>query len=167
MKSSGEQLFETFDAQDLNIRLRNLMDGLSVKVFRTYNASIVLDRLLDEDLSSLDTVDARKAAYDRANKEVAILCNHQRAIPKAHEGQMEKLASKMKELHAELKVCLAWCCALIRSFLLAVAVQGVSLPTHMNQCSSNMTILQELEANFRLAKKGEPTKEGRKANPDV
>ena len=103
-KAAGEQLFETFDAQDLNVRLRALMEGLSVKVFRTYNASIVLDRLLDEDLSQLDTVEAKKAAYDRANKEVAILCNHQRAVPKGHEGQMEKLEARMKELHAELKV---------------------------------------------------------------
>ena len=103
-KAAGEQLFETFDAQALNVRLRALMEGLSVKVFRTYNASIVLDRLLDEDLSQLDTVEAKKAAYDRANKEVAILCNHQRAVPKGHEGQMEKLEARMKELHAELKV---------------------------------------------------------------
>lgn len=45
------------------------MDGLSVKVFRTYNASITLDRLLYKDSAS-EIVDEKKADYDRANKEV-------------------------------------------------------------------------------------------------
>jgi hypothetical protein len=46
------------------------------QVFRTYNASITLDRLLsemeeaDEDAYAAKTVDAKKADYDRANKEV-------------------------------------------------------------------------------------------------
>lgn len=31
-KREGDQLFECFDAQDLNVRLKELMDGLSVKV---------------------------------------------------------------------------------------------------------------------------------------
>jgi DNA topoisomerase-1 len=45
------------------------------QVFRTYNASITLDRLLSEMEEAEDayvdkTVDAKKADYDRANKEV-------------------------------------------------------------------------------------------------
>ncbi len=43
----------------------------STQVFRTYNASVTLDRLLTEQAAS-DTVDARKADYDRANKEVPL-----------------------------------------------------------------------------------------------
>lgn len=57
------------DATDLNKTLKDLMDGLSVKVFRTYNASITLDRLLWEPSDS-EVIDAKKADYDRANKEV-------------------------------------------------------------------------------------------------
>ena len=57
------------DAHDLNRTLKELMDGLSVKVFRTYNASITLDRLLMEPSDS-EVLDAKKADYDRANKEV-------------------------------------------------------------------------------------------------
>ncbi len=34
----------------------------------------------------------------RANREVAILCNHQRSVPKAFEGQLSKLLEKMKEI---------------------------------------------------------------------
>ena len=68
-KKPEDQLFETMDAHDLNRTLKELMDGLSVKVFRTYNASITLDRLLWEPSDS-QVLDAKKADYDRANKEV-------------------------------------------------------------------------------------------------
>lgn len=68
-KKPEDQLFETMDATDLNKTLKDLMDGLSVKVFRTYNASITLDRLLWEPSDS-EVIDAKKADYDRANKEV-------------------------------------------------------------------------------------------------
>lgn len=77
-KKPEDQLFETMDATDLNKTLKDLMDGLSVKVFRTYNASITLDRLLWEPSDS-EVVDAKKADYDRANKEVRIPCFSQAA----------------------------------------------------------------------------------------
>lgn len=65
--------------------------SLTSQVFRTYNASITLDKLLRDQEALRDsaaTVDERKADYDRANKEVAILCNHQRSVPKAHLDQV-------------------------------------------------------------------------------
>ncbi|GLC44374.1 DNA topoisomerase 1 [Pleodorina starrii] len=107
-KKPGDQLFETFDAQDLNKELKNIMDGLSVKVFRTYNASITLDRLLSEWEASkkgadVQSVDQKKVDYDVANKEVAILCNHQRSVPKTHTNQMEKIQEKLQALSTELK----------------------------------------------------------------
>ena len=76
-KGPTDQLFDEFDANDLNKVLKNLMDGLSVKVFRTYNASVTLDRLLFEleASSSAESVDEKKADYDKANKEVGpLLC---------------------------------------------------------------------------------------------
>lgn len=36
------------------------------------------------------------------NLQVAILCNHQRSVPKGHAGQMEKLEAKLLELQADL-----------------------------------------------------------------
>lgn len=101
-KVGSDQVFDAFDAGDLNERLRSLMDGLSVKVFRTYNASITLDTLLAQK-SQEETVDGKKAEYDRANKEVAILCNHQRSVPKTHTAQMEKMEEKMAHLQREMK----------------------------------------------------------------
>ena len=72
VKPRTAQLFESFDAVDLNNLLKALMPGLSVKVFRTYNASVTLSRLLNEMRDCGDTVEERKASYDRANKQVSI-----------------------------------------------------------------------------------------------
>ena len=44
--------------------------GALVQVFRTYNASIVLDALLWKAADMEETPDEKKADYDRANKEV-------------------------------------------------------------------------------------------------
>lgn len=100
-KKPEDQLFDAFDAGDLNKTLKEAMEGLSAKVFRTYNASVTLDRLLAEQTESA-TVDARKADYDRANKEVAILCNHQKAVGKGHDTQMEKLQDRLEAMRSEL-----------------------------------------------------------------
>ena len=52
------------------------MEGLSAKVFRTYNASMTLQEQLDK-LELEDNVAGRVLGYNRANRAVAILCNHQ------------------------------------------------------------------------------------------
>lgn len=36
--------------------------------------------------------------------QVAILCNHQRAVPKGHQGQMEKLQEKLGAIQDEIDV---------------------------------------------------------------
>lgn len=53
------------------------MDGLTAKVFRTYNASMTLQDQLDKLTESEDNVNAKVLSYNRANRAVAILCNHQ------------------------------------------------------------------------------------------
>ncbi|KAF5951137.1 hypothetical protein HYC85_009081 [Camellia sinensis] len=45
-KSGGYDLFDKLDTNKLNAHLKELMPGLTVKVFRTYNASITLDEML-------------------------------------------------------------------------------------------------------------------------
>lgn len=104
-KVDGDDLFCELDAGNLNSFLKEQMEGLSVKVFRTYNASVTLDRLLSEpdaDLGRGGLVDSKVAAYNLANREVAVLCNHQRAVPKTHDASMEKLKEKQEKANAEL-----------------------------------------------------------------
>jgi DNA topoisomerase I len=71
------------------------MDGLTAKVFRTYNASITLQRQLDELTVEDTTLPEKMLAYNRANRAVAILCNHQRSVPKTHAKSMENLKAKI------------------------------------------------------------------------
>jgi len=96
-KGPDVDIFDHVDPQKVNAHLQTLMPGLTIKVFRTYNASITLDRLL-KDTKTNDTTLQKKATYDAANKEVAILCNHQKGVSKAHDAQMDKLAEKKKDL---------------------------------------------------------------------
>ncbi|KAK9807975.1 hypothetical protein WJX73_009376 [Symbiochloris irregularis] len=102
-KKGDDDVFDMMDATALNKHVQELMPGLSVKVFRTYNASITLDGLLYAEQADSETVEAKKVDYDRANKEVAILCNHQRSVPKGHAGQMEKLEAKTLALQEEIR----------------------------------------------------------------
>ncbi|KAK8712399.1 hypothetical protein V6N13_147639 [Hibiscus sabdariffa] len=84
-KRSSDDLFDKLDTSKLNAHLKELMPGLTAKVFRTYNASITLDEM------------------------VAIICNHQRSISKSHSAQMSRLTEKITELKGvlrELKVVL-------------------------------------------------------------
>ena len=53
-----------------------------------------------------DNLAAKMLSYNRANRAVAILCNHQRAVPKTHDKAMENLDQKqeaIKKAEKELK----------------------------------------------------------------
>jgi DNA topoisomerase-1 len=73
------------------------MKGLSAKVFRTYNASILLQQQLASTPKDATVAD-KMLHYNRANRLVAELCNHQRAAAKNHGAAMEKLADKVKAI---------------------------------------------------------------------
>lgn len=100
-KRGGDDLFHKLDTSKLNAHLKEIMPGLTAKVFRTYNASITLDKLLQDTTGSI--APEKVADYQRANKEVAILCNHQRSVSKSHGAQMEKLEGKMAEIKSLIK----------------------------------------------------------------
>jgi DNA topoisomerase-1 len=70
------------------------MPGLTAKVFRTYNASYTFQEELKKTPEDASVAE-KLLAYNRANREVAILCNHQRAAPKTHGNQMMKLKDKV------------------------------------------------------------------------
>lgn len=74
----------------VNQFLGKYMKGLSAKVFRTYNASATFQGLLDHTeqwLAARPTPQEReinpanlRIAYNEANRQVAILCNHQKTV---------------------------------------------------------------------------------------
>ncbi|KAL3642943.1 hypothetical protein CASFOL_013758 [Castilleja foliolosa] len=98
-KKGGDDLFDQIDTSRLNAHLKSLMPGLTAKVFRTYNASITLDDMLRRETNGVD-VAANIVVYNHANKEVAIICNHQRSESKSHSAQMLRLDEKIEELKA-------------------------------------------------------------------
>ncbi|XP_039207298.1 DNA topoisomerase 1 [Crotalus tigris] len=105
-KQPEDDLFDRLNTSILNKHLQDLMEGLTAKVFRTYNASITLQQQLKELTTSDDNIAAKILSYNRANRAVAILCNHQRAPPKTFEKSMMNLQSKIdakKEQLADAK----------------------------------------------------------------
>ncbi|KAH7720203.1 DNA binding/DNA topoisomerase type I [Aphelenchoides avenae] len=104
-KEGSDDLFDRLDTSSLNAHLKTLTpDGkLTAKVFRTYNASITLQQQLDQLTKSKDSIHDKLLSYNRANRQVAILCNHQRAVPKTHEKSMANLEAKIDEKKKQYK----------------------------------------------------------------
>lgn len=73
------------------------MNGLTAKVFRTYNASNTMADLL-RDMKSSGSIPEKIKDYNEANRKVAVLCNHKRTVAAGHGAQMEKLSDRIKGL---------------------------------------------------------------------
>ncbi|KAL6549677.1 hypothetical protein OROHE_008408 [Orobanche hederae] len=101
-KRGGDDLFDKLDTSKLNAHLKELMPGLTAKVFRTYNASITLDEMLSKETKGGDVAE-NVVVYQHANKKVAIICNHQRAVSKSHSSQMLRLNERIEEVKGVLE----------------------------------------------------------------
>lgn len=81
-KKKDTELFDKLSTTLLNEYLKTFMDGLTAKVFRTYNASFTLQEELRKVPNGFDkmSVNDKVYFYNCANKQVAILCNHQKTV---------------------------------------------------------------------------------------
>uniref|UniRef100_A0A182JXA6 DNA topoisomerase I n=1 Tax=Anopheles christyi TaxID=43041 RepID=A0A182JXA6_9DIPT len=104
-KKPGDDLFDRLNTSVVNEYLKGLMDGLTAKVFRTFNASYTLQKQLEELTDPNMSVPEKLLAYNRANRAVAILCNHQRAVPKTHEKSMGNLKEKIRVKREQVEQC--------------------------------------------------------------
>ncbi|KAJ2400803.1 DNA topoisomerase 1, partial [Coemansia sp. RSA 2530] len=93
-KAKSDMLFDRLSPTTLNSFLHTLMPGLTAKVFRTFNASFVFQNQL-RNTPEVGTEAEKILAYNRANREVAVLCNHQRSVSKSFEGVMTKIEDKL------------------------------------------------------------------------
>lgn len=103
-KTTGDDIFDRLTTSALNKHLTSYMPGLTAKVFRTYNASYTMARLLKE-MKATGTIQEKVKAYNDANREVAILCNHKRTVAAGHAGSIEKMqerVSRAYNLHRRL-----------------------------------------------------------------
>lgn len=106
-KKNSEEIFDKINPTLLNQHLKQFMDGLTAKVFRTYNAS----KTLQDELAKVESLSSWKnllpaqkvVEYNNANREVAILCNHQRSVSKAQETQLEVIGNKLATLKKQKK----------------------------------------------------------------
>jgi DNA topoisomerase-1 len=96
-KKEGDEIFDRLTTSSLNKHLSNYMPGLTAKVFRTYNASYTMAKLLRELKAEGNIMDKVKA-YNDANRMVAILCNHKRTVAASHDQQMEKMEDRINGL---------------------------------------------------------------------
>ena len=96
-KGPGDEIFDRLTTTALNKHLASYMQGLTAKVFRTYNASFTMSDLLKH-LQVSGTIPEKVKDYNDANRRVAILCNHKRTVAAGHQGQMEKLDEKINGL---------------------------------------------------------------------
>uniref|UniRef100_A0AAR2K6W8 DNA topoisomerase I n=1 Tax=Pygocentrus nattereri TaxID=42514 RepID=A0AAR2K6W8_PYGNA len=102
-KNPDDDLFDRISTTYLNKKLNEAMPGLTAKVFRTFNASTTLQEQLNQLTTDDMTLPEKILAYNRANRAVAILCNHQRAAPKTFEKSMQLLQEKIKKKQEEVE----------------------------------------------------------------
>lgn len=106
-KKPEEDVFDKVRPEDLNMYFKEFMDDLTAKVFRTYNASFTLQQELNKfDVSKKNqyTQDQLVKFYNDANREVAILCNHQKAESKTHAAAMEKMQNVKDTMEKNIKI---------------------------------------------------------------
>ena len=84
------------------------MPGLSAKVFRTYNASWTFQEQL-KNTPDQGTVAEKIAAYNTANRMVAVLCNHQKTVSKGFDESFAKMGDKVSEITLVIKGSMADC----------------------------------------------------------
>ena len=106
-KSKKEELFDLITSNTLNEYLNSFMEGLTAKVWRTYNASFIFQKELDK-LSSSKKIDLFTekeerlhvliSIFNQANTEVALLCNHQKTVTTNLDNSIDKIDIKIKEL---------------------------------------------------------------------
>ena len=116
------------------------MDGLSAKVFRTYNASVTLQtELYKNDIDEEEGMESKVKFYNDCNRAVAILCNHQKTVSKNHEQQMEKLMEVLNTKKDKLKILEAHRVKLKSNK--KIAESDKNLPKTLDQCDNQISKL--------------------------
>jgi len=97
-----ESLFEGINSGHVGDFLKEVMEGLSAKVFRTlYATDAVRGGLAKETVKPEDPDYLKRQAALRANLEAAIVCNHKRTIPKTWQQSLDKKKDRLKQLEAK------------------------------------------------------------------
>ena len=122
-KSKKEDLFDLINSVQLNSYIGDMMNGLTAKVFRTYNASYLFQNEINK-INKQFIKDNKKCEkntknckddntfinellnlYNKANIKVALLCNHQKNVSKNFKDNIKKFDEQIKKLK-DMKIIL-------------------------------------------------------------
>lgn len=108
-KDNNSELFDLINADTLNKYIKQFMKKLTSKVFRTFNASYLMQIELKKisnkykDYDKEDKLAKIHHEYEMANLKVAKLCNHQKVVSKSSGDKIEKTQTKLQELQTQLR----------------------------------------------------------------
>lgn len=98
------QLFPDITSRDVNAFLSEKLPGLSAKVFRTFHASTVVQKSLDDSgVVKQDPEYKKWEATVRANMQAAILCNHTKKAPANWDKRKESFRTREQTLQKQMK----------------------------------------------------------------
>ena len=103
-KNKKEDLFDKISSASLNNYLNNLLEGLTAKVWRTYNASMLFQKELDkvnpnilEKMPESERINYLMSIFNQANTAVALLCNHQKNVSSDIEKSVKQIEESIKK----------------------------------------------------------------------
>ena len=86
-----DEIFGNLTSRDVNEYYKTVVSGLTAKVFRTFSASTVVSKYLNENEDVKNRSQMEKLYHAKiANLEAAKMCNHKRTIPKTFEQSLQK-----------------------------------------------------------------------------
>jgi DNA topoisomerase-1 len=102
-KSKTTEIFDEVSTTDINKYLQSLMEDLTAKVFRTYNASDLFNKELNntqikENMKEDDKFNYLLNVFNQANIKVAMLCNHQKNVQKNFKEQITKIDQEIDQV---------------------------------------------------------------------
>ena len=92
-----DEIFGNLTSRDVNEYYKTVVNGLTAKVFRTFSASTVVSKYLNENGNVKKSSQMEKLYHAKlANLEAAKMCNHKRTIPKTFEQSLQKKRDTLK-----------------------------------------------------------------------
>ncbi len=113
-KKKKDDLFDLINPSQLNTYISSILEGLTAKVFRTYNASHLFQTEINK-INKEFIVEGNKKmddkymqellnAYNKANIKVALLCNHQKNVSKNFNEQIKKFDEQINKLKQKKEI---------------------------------------------------------------
>ena len=103
-KNKKQDLFDKISSTSLNNYLNHMMEGLTAKVWRTYNASMLFQKELDkvnpnilEKMPESEKINYLMSVFNQANTAVALLCNHQKNVSSDIEKSVKQIEDAIKK----------------------------------------------------------------------